>query len=387
MAPAKKPSRHRYTQADFHDFTHTGPGTLAGRYLRTFWWPLCRSDDLKTGRARPARILNEDFTLYRGEGGEAALLAPRCAHRGELLSVGWVEGDCLRCFYHGWKYDASGQCVEQPAEDPAFKHKIRIRAYPALDYLGLVFAYLGDGEKPPLPRYPFMETVEDSTCIRAVGTNTRPYNYRNRIENSIDPVHIAFVHRNSEYRGLTGYPEVSAEETDYGLILHSRRPGGEVRISQFQMPTILYIKQGPRLPFETAWRDFLAWRVPVDDHTNTLFSVSLVRVKDEEAKRRFREINEAMIAKDPAPEMGDAVLAGKIHIDDIDDPKMRVNVQDYVAQMGQGAIADTDSERLGRSDAAIILLRKIFARELRALASHKPLKQWKALTPAATTGL
>ena len=63
----------------------------------------------------------------------------RCAHRRTQLSVGWVEGDCLRCFYHGWKYDGSGQCVEQPAEPKPFAEKIQIPSYPVTEYLGLIF--------------------------------------------------------------------------------------------------------------------------------------------------------------------------------------------------------------------------------------------------------
>src|SRR5207245_5192386 len=95
-----------YSSTDWTNFAQIGPGTLAGRYLRTFWQPVYRAQDLPAGRAKPIRIMNEDFTLYRGEGGTPHLLAFRCAHRGTQLSTGWVEGDELRCFYHGWKYDA-----------------------------------------------------------------------------------------------------------------------------------------------------------------------------------------------------------------------------------------------------------------------------------------
>jgi 5,5'-dehydrodivanillate O-demethylase len=370
---------------DYGDFSHTGPGTLAGRYLRRFWQPIYRSQDLKPGRAVPVRLLGEDFTLYRGERGAAHLVGARCAHRATQLSTGWVEGDCLRCFYHGWKYDATGQCVEQPAEDAAFARKVRIAGYPTEEYLGLVFVFLGDGTPPPLPRYPFMEQYAADEHLRMVHVDVRPYNYRNRIENSVDPVHVAFVHRNSEYRGLTGCPAVEAEETDYGMILYSKRPGGSVRITQYQMPTILYIKQGPRYPEERGWRDFIAWRVPVDDDTNRLLSVTIVQVSGADA-RRFEAEEEERMADDPAPALGEAVLAGRLHIDEIEDLRVAVNVQDYVAQKGQGRIYDRTNERLGRSDAAIILLRKLFARELQALAEGRPLKAWQALTPAATVG-
>src|SRR5918912_1024538 len=193
-------------------FEYTGPGTLAGRYLRAFWQPMALAADLPPGVARRIRVMSEDFTLYRGEDGASHVVAPRCVHRGTQLSAGWVEGDCLRCFYHGWKYDGSGQCTEMPAEDSSFPPKVRIQSHPVQEYLGLIFAYLGEGEPPPLPRYPFLDDIDDTCTVRQVATDVRPYCYRNRIENSIDPVHVAFVHRNSEFRGLVGCPTVAVEE-------------------------------------------------------------------------------------------------------------------------------------------------------------------------------
>jgi len=92
-------SKRRSTRAEWDDFVHTGPGTLAGRYLRRFWQPAYRAQDLLAGRAVPIRIMSEDLTLYRGEsalplgegGGESGkphLLAFRCAHPGTQLSTG-----------------------------------------------------------------------------------------------------------------------------------------------------------------------------------------------------------------------------------------------------------------------------------------------------------
>src|SRR5436309_2897761 len=140
------------------DFARTGPGTLAGRFLRQTWQPVYRSEDLAPGVAKPIRIMSQDYTLYRGQSGAPYLLDARCAHRGTLLSTGWVEDDCIRCFYHGWRYDGAGQCVEQPAENESFASKVKIQSYPTQEYLGLVFAYLSDGEAPPFQRYPKLET-------------------------------------------------------------------------------------------------------------------------------------------------------------------------------------------------------------------------------------
>src|SRR6201988_4693652 len=135
-------TKRRNKASDHKDFVHTGPGTSAGRYMRLFWQPVHRSKDLHLAHTQPIRILGEDFTLYRGESGTPHVVAFRCAHRGTQLSTGWVEGDDLRCFYHGGKYNPAGQCIEQPAEPEPFCDRIRIRAYPTREYLGLIFAYL-----------------------------------------------------------------------------------------------------------------------------------------------------------------------------------------------------------------------------------------------------
>src|SRR5438477_11306017 len=144
-------------RSDGVDFVHTGPGTLAGRYLRMFWHPVYVSQELRTGYAVPIHIMGESFTLYRGASGRAYIVDFRCAHRGTQLSVGWVEHDCIRCFYHGWKYDGTGQCIEMPAEDPSFPPKVRIKSYPTQEYAGLVFAYFGEGEPPPMWRSPDLD--------------------------------------------------------------------------------------------------------------------------------------------------------------------------------------------------------------------------------------
>ena len=123
-------------QRDAIDFAHTGPGTLAGRYFRRFWIPVARLEDVAPGRAMPVHLLNERFTYYRGETGTPHLVGYYCAHRSTQMSTGWVEGDCIRCFYHGWKYDESGACIEQPAENEAFAGKVGIEGYPTQTYPG-----------------------------------------------------------------------------------------------------------------------------------------------------------------------------------------------------------------------------------------------------------
>jgi hypothetical protein len=136
--------------------------------------------------------------------------------------VGWVEQDCIRCFYHGWKYDGSGQCVEQPAESESFAGKIKLRSCPTEEYLGLIFAYFGDGAAPPFPRYAALEQTGEID----VGSYIRYCNYFNTLENGIDQAHVPFTHAKSNFTqfGLNwDIPTITAEESDYGIICTARR--------------------------------------------------------------------------------------------------------------------------------------------------------------------
>src|SRR4051794_6499322 len=271
----------RIRTADFSDFEHVGPGTLAGRFLRRFWQPLYRAADLAPGQALPVRLIGEDFTLYRGETGTVHAIASRCAHRGTQLSTGWVEGDCVRCFYHGWKYDASGQCVEMPAEDASFPSKVRIASYPTVEYLDIIFVYLGEDAPPPLPRFPELE--DESEGVREVYTYTWPCNYFQALEN--DPFHGDWVHRESYLaQGRTGTPHAVSEETSYGYVAHVTRPDAEMwpeAHMHFHMPNGSHAtRTAPELGHE-AWREALAWRVAVDDDHFMTMGVNMTHISGE----------------------------------------------------------------------------------------------------------
>jgi 5,5'-dehydrodivanillate O-demethylase oxygenase subunit len=366
------------------DFVRTGPDTLAGRYLRQFWHPVYRVQDLAAGQAVPVQIMSERFTLYRGEGGAPHLVAFRCAHRGTQLSTGWVEDDCLRCLYHGWKYDGSGQCVEQPGEDEGFAAKVRIRSYPTQEYLGHVFAYLGDGEPPSLRRHPDFERP----LLFEVGvTEVWPCNYFTRLENDVG--HVPFVHRQSLTR--VGRSErlavrsVSADETEYGVRSGSKVPGSPVEYVHYHMPNMVQTRsrarvEGSLADATTMWADRLFWHVPVDDESSATFVVDMIHLTGAEAeayRERRREAQQTQTA--PLNALAEEVLAGKMRLPDVD-PELSLYkqfwIEDYTSLVGQGAIPDRSNERLGRIDAGVILWRKLWRRELQAFAEGQPLTEW-----------
>jgi 5,5'-dehydrodivanillate O-demethylase len=369
MSSTRPPTDSRHTAGDYDDLVRTGPGTLAGRYLRSFWQPVYLAKDLKPGHAKPIRIMSEDLTLYRGEGGAPHLVAYRCAHRGTQLSTGWVEGDCIRCFYHGWKYDHTGQCVEMPAEDPSFPPKVRIRSYPAREYAGFIFAFLGDGTPPEFPRAP---ELERGYGVQWTDAQPWPCNWFQRLENQVDGVHVAFVHRAGLYGEAisSAVPQVEVEETPWGLRQTATRSADNVRINEWIWPNTLHVL-APVLPAPYPWADAFNWYVPIDDETSVRLGVFDMPVVGE-AARQFEE-RRPREPYNPADD-GDRLMNGLLRREDTNDV---VQTQDFVAQVGQGRIVDRSQERLGRSDVGVILLRKVYRRELEAFGKGLPGKQWR----------
>ena len=373
----------------WRDFVHTGPGTLAGRYLRMFWQPVARSQDLVAGPPVPVHLMHESFTLFRGESGSPHLVDFRCAHRSTQLSIGWVEGDSIRCRYHGWRYDGSGQCVEQPGEDPSFASKVRIRSYPCEEYLGLVFAYLGEGDPPPMRR--FLEFDRPGVLEQGM-PQIWPCNYFNRVEN--DPGHVPYTHRESaRRRGATSQlapRDTRSEETVFGVRSVVYTPDGPPQYIDFHMPNINQVRSGavvtPRDTLKDArslpGRNSLFWRVPIDDARHITYVADLIPLVGEAAesyRQRQSQLQNDELDEGDDWKISEAVLAGKMRLEDVDldlSPAKLFWMEDYLTQSGQGAIPDRALEHLGRVDESVVLKRRIWQRELRALAEDRPLKEW-----------
>src|SRR5919198_719938 len=112
--------------------SRVGPGTPMGNLLRRYWYPIATTTELDRELVLPVKLLGEELALYRTE-------------RGVSLAYGIPEEDGLRCPYHGWKFDAKGACLEQPAEPPGstYHERICIPAYPVQEMGGFLWAYLG----------------------------------------------------------------------------------------------------------------------------------------------------------------------------------------------------------------------------------------------------
>lgn len=374
-----EPERHA-------DFEHTGPSTPAGRLLRRFWHPVFVSEDLKPACAVPLKVMGDELTLYRGEDGVARILEGRCAHRGLLLSVGRVEEDCLRCRYHGWKYDPSGQCVEQPAERKSFAAKVRIASYPVEEYFGFVWVYLGEPPAPNLPRWPELESYGRFHVVEL-----RKWNYFHDLENTVDDVHQFWVHKEGVYQddGNAGeIPEITAGETEFGLIQSTRFGSGLVRRLAFFMPNTLYFSAGAGIL--RGFKSFL-WNVPVDDVSHKMFflfiAAHLTPEVGESVAQGVRAGRQYLSELPPVEEVVQAVLTGKMRWEDVEERPDLVLIEDGIVLLGQGVIPDRSKNRLGSSDAAIVLLRKIYAREMAALSEGRSLTDFKKPEAVTLSGI
>ena len=377
--PAKQSLRHRET-----DLATTKPGTPGGLFMRQFWIAIERSDDLPRGHAKPIRIMSENYTLYRGASGRAQVVDSRCPHRGAQMHLGWVEDDDIRCVYHGWKFDCSGQCVEQPAELENFKRKVRIPVYPTREHMGQIFAYFGEGEPPAFPPFPepAVPGIIDHWPVYRV-----PCNYLQCFENSMDEVHVAFTHApgGSHAKLSVDLPVITAEEKDWGILRFGKRSTGKVRHTLHYTPNIVRVIVPPLAGLDGAggWPEIIFSFTPIDDENCLWLITSKVFVTGAEAER-FREKRAELDRKraeaPPVQQVVDDLWSGKLHYADVRHPDLAV-VQDIAVQAGQGRIEDREREVLGRSDAAIILWRKILAREFRLIAEGKPAKLWS--TPPA----
>ena len=143
------------------ELTHVTFGTPMGEVLRRYWQPVCLSSDIDE-LPRFVKILGEELVAFRDKRGRVGVLDAHCAHRGTSLEYGRIEENGIRCCYHGWLYAADGTCLEQPGEPPGSTHKNRVAqpSYPAREYGGLVFAYMGPPDKEPV--FPHFDILENA---------------------------------------------------------------------------------------------------------------------------------------------------------------------------------------------------------------------------------
>lgn len=368
---------------DSVDFASAGPGTVTGTLLRKFWQPVYVSRMLPARTMKPLNIMGERFTLYRGESGTAYVVGFRCAHRNMQLSPGWVRGETVQCFYHGWRYDGEGKCIERPGEIPPGPcASVTIPSYPTREHMGLIYAYFGQGEPPHFPPFPaFKEPGIVENLMQEF-----PCNWFQTFENQVDEVHTAFVHsRGESHKDLArdvGLPDTRVIETEYGFERQTWSGNGPVRVCVYPFPNHMrmIMSQIKGLKGGQGWRDAYLTLVPTDDENHLLFMTInvLVTGEDADAYRKTQEEFRRRLSELPPPAIiAREILDGKYTLDDVVDHPLIPVIEDAVAQLGQGPVHDRTKEVLGRTDVGVTRLRVIYERELRALREGRPIKDWR----------
>jgi 5,5'-dehydrodivanillate O-demethylase len=320
--------------------------------------PIAGVSEFDRLNTKPIKLLGEELVLYRDRGGEFGLIDRHCVHRRADLSAGMVEQEGLRCHYHGWRFNAQGQCTEQPFEDTAFptlnaKSKIHIKAYPVQTKGGLIWAYLGQGSPPLLADW---EAFSWSNGFTQIVISKVPCNWFQAQENSIDPVHFEWMHENWGNRLRTGEVKFGAKhlkEFEYGFTYHRLKEGVAESDEAWQVGRVCLWPHGFFLG------EHFEWRVPIDDENTLSVSWKYTRVPKE---------------KEPYVQASIPTWYGPV----FDDHGVAINThvmnQDFLAWIGQGVVADRTEERLSASDKGIVLMRQRFFDELDLLEKNGQLK-------------
>ena len=172
----------------------TGSGTPMGNLLRRYWVPILLQSEIAEPDCPPVRvkIMGESLLAFRDTQGRPGLIDEFCAHRGTSLFFGRNEECGIRCSYHGWKYDITGQCVDLPSQ-PETAPIVKLKAYPCIERGGVVWAYMGPPEKKPEP--PGLEWALLDPSQRVVSKRLQECNYLQAMEGGIDTTHVSYVHR------------------------------------------------------------------------------------------------------------------------------------------------------------------------------------------------
>ncbi len=373
--------------------SRVGPGTVMGEYVRRFWVPCLLSEEIPEPDCPPVRVrmYGEDMVAFRDTSGRPVLLDRYCPHRLASLFFGRNEQDGLRCAYHGWKFDATGACVDMPSEpaDSNFAAKVQVRSYPAQEAGGVVWGYMGpEGTAPPLPQLTWAGVP---AANRYVSKSLQQGNWLQALEGGIDSSHVSFLHSTldaTQFRlgiqeeslrieALTDpAPRYFVDETGYGARFAARRTiaSGDYywRITQWLLPFYQVI---PAEPGAVVTGNCY---VPMDDDNTLVFRISWHpdRPLTEREVAEYQNGGFFHAARIPGTYLpvqnreNDYLIDRQVQRSETFSGIHGIQAQDQamLENMKGGTISDRRYEHLGTSDMAIITARRRLLREARALA-------------------
>ncbi len=380
-------------QKDSDDLLCVGPGTAMGEMMRQYWLPAAMSAELaRDGAPMRLLLLGERLIAFRDSEGRVGVMDHRCPHRCASLFLGRNEEGGIRCVYHGWKFDAEGNCVDMPntPSHQDYKEKVRAKAYKVAERNGLIWVYMGTRkEAPPLP------AIEASLLPQSdlqIVLAQRECNWLQALEGDIDTSHFGFLHAGSvgpedvaadnliRWTVADRAPEYHVTDTDWGTMYAAYRPAGPGRtywrFANFLFP---FWTQTPQGAFDRV--NSRGW-VPMDD-THTMFvSLSWKGLPAERAAlSNTRGLPGSKLTMDFLPNTSDWLgrwrLAGNAGNDWLIDREAQksggiytgitgIQAQDQAVTESMGPLTDHEFEHLGPSDRMITRTRRRLLRAARA---------------------
>lgn len=359
--------------------TRTGPGTSMGDLFRRYWLPALLAEELLEPNCPPVRVklLSERLIAFRDSHGRLGLIDEFCAHRGVSLWFGRNEHGGIRCAYHGWKYDATGQCVEVPSEsaETGYCSRIKLKSYPLVERGGVLWAYMGPSDaSPPLPGFEWTSLPSNH---RYISKRWQESNFLQAMEGGIDSSHVSFLHsselnadplhqgtKGAEYQ-QDNAPKFEIVESAGGLLIGARRNAENGRyywrVTQWIMPCFSMVP-----PYGDNALNGHAW-IPIDDEncfawTITYHPTRPLRADEVDAMKSGKGIHALLLPGTFRPVANksndylinrDAQKNGRTF-----SGVMGIAMQDASLQESMGPIQDRTKENLVSTDNAIIMARQ-----------------------------
>ncbi|HLE55459.1 MAG TPA: Rieske 2Fe-2S domain-containing protein [Rhodothermia bacterium] len=370
------------TAEENEKMTRIGPGTPMGELFRRYWHPIAATSQLPVRSTKPVKLLGESLVLYRDRRGQVGLVGERCPHRRAGMVFGIPEEEGLRCAYHGWLFNAEGRCLEQPYEqteapESTYREQTPIVAYPVEERAGMIFAYLGPKPAPLFPNYDLF--VWDNV-MRDVGHGIVPCNWLQVMENSLDPIHVEWLHTYFSNFVLEklGRPDLKRSLPNMGRTQwrHTR-----VGFDVFEHGIIKRRLLEGMTEDDDGWATGHPVIFPNILRTGKSFQIRVPR--DDETTEYWWYNTHAGRGVEVRPQDGIPVYEVPIPgLDERGEPQWSVldnnSGQDIAMWYTQGAVADREQEHLGASDKGVAIYRKLLeANMLKALRGEDPMNVFR----------
>ena len=162
-------------------------------FIKNCWYVAAWSREVEAGKPFSRTLLDTPVVLWRDTAGKVVALKDRCSHRGAPLSTGRLEGDSIRCMYHGLRFDIQGRCVEIPAQE-RIPPNLDVASFPVVEQHKWIWVWMGDPAKADVSKVPDNHYLDDPAWRSLEGYVHYDTNYLLIADNLLDLAHVSYVH-------------------------------------------------------------------------------------------------------------------------------------------------------------------------------------------------